>query len=74
MVTANDDEVRCDRGVSVELVWSTVLLGVINPSQPACIFIEGTEEATARTNEKQIPRDRGGRKNSSTGLGLPKDG
>lgn len=62
-----------DRRISMEFNGTAILLGVVDPGQLAIALAECAKETITRTDEEEIPRDRGGSENSAASLGLPMD-
>jgi len=55
----------------VELEWTAFLPRVVQPDERPRSPIESSEEAVAGTDEDEIPRDRGGREDSPSGVEGP---
>jgi len=55
----------------VELEWTAFLPRVVQPDERPRSPIESSEEAVAGTDENEIPRDRGGREDSPSGVEGP---
>lgn len=52
----------------MELEWAAFLARVVEPDEGSCLPVEGSEKAVARADVNEIPRDRGGRKDSTPGV------
>jgi hypothetical protein len=57
----------------VETRLVTVLMDVVAPPYLSSLFLERIESAGTRSDQQNIPRDRGGREYSTTGIVLPHD-
>ena len=59
--------------VAMKLDRVSVLLGVVGPTDLACLLLESPKETVAGAHEQQIPRDRGGGEYSTAGVVRPED-
>ncbi len=70
-VGADQNQIVSQQKVAVEIGLLAILADVVAPAHRTRFSIEGVEAAGARTDEDQIPRDRGGREDSTAGVELP---
>ena len=70
-VGADENQIICHQRVTVEALLVAVSTDVIAPLQLTRGFINRVKVPRARTDEHDVPHDRGGREHSTPGLILP---
>lgn len=65
-VGSDIDDIICNQRVAVKLPGA-VSGDVVDPDRSAIVLVEGVEDSGTRTDEDEVPRDRGGGEDSAAG-------